>query len=79
MKQVKVTEFRAHLPEYLGKVQQGESITVMSRGKPVARLVPVNGVMESAREQLICLRKQARIGDIVSPVGVRWKAAHDPA
>jgi prevent-host-death family protein len=67
MKQVKVTEFRARLPEYLGKVQRGESITVLSRGKPVARLIPVNDAMENAREQLVGLRKQARIGDIISP------------
>ncbi len=74
MKQVKVTEFRAHLPEYLSKVQNGETFTVMSRGQPIARLVPASGVMERARERLVALRKRARIGDIVSPVDVEWKA-----
>lgn len=75
MKQVKVTEFRAHLPEYLSKVQNGETFTVMSRGQPIARLVPATGVMEHARERLIAMRKRARIGDIVSPVDVEWNAA----
>lgn len=75
MKQVKVTEFRAHLPEYLDKVKKGETITVMSRGQPVARLVPATGVVEDARERLLALRKRARIDDIVSPVGVEWSAA----
>ncbi|MHB8473420.1 MAG: type II toxin-antitoxin system Phd/YefM family antitoxin [Gammaproteobacteria bacterium] len=74
MKQVKVTEFRAHLPEYLSKVQSGETFTVMSRGHAIARLVPATGVVERARERLVALRKRARVGDIVSPVGVEWTA-----
>jgi prevent-host-death family protein len=74
MKQVNVTEFRAHLPEYLSKVRNGETITVMSRGQPVARLVPAIGHVEHARERLVALRKQARIGDIVSPIDVEWNA-----
>lgn len=68
MKQVKVTEFRAHLPEYLSKVRNGETITVLSRGQPIARLVPATGAMGHARERLVALRKRARVGDIVSPV-----------
>lgn len=36
MKQVKVTEFRAHLPEYLRKAQNGETITLLSRERLVA-------------------------------------------
>lgn len=31
MKQVKVTDFRAHLPKYLAKAEAGESVTVLSR------------------------------------------------
>jgi prevent-host-death family protein len=79
MKQVKVTDFRAHLPAYLRRVQRGESIVVMSRGKPVARLVPVSGSTESAREQLIALRKHARVGDVVRPIDAEWNAAADSA
>lgn len=65
MKQVKVTEFRAHLAEYLSRVQNGETFTVMSNGQPVAKLVPATEVLERARERLVALRKHARIGDIV--------------
>jgi prevent-host-death family protein len=75
MKQVKVTEFRAHLQDYLSKVQAGETITVMSRGRPIARLVPATGSVQQARERLVELRKHARIGDIVSPIDVQWNAA----
>jgi prevent-host-death family protein len=79
MEQVKITELRAHLPKYLGRIQQGESITVISRGKPIARLVPVNDVMESAQVRLASLRNQARVGDIVSPADVQWNVTHDTA
>lgn len=79
MKQVKVTDFRAHLPAYLSRVQRGESIVVMSRGKPVARLVPVSGSTKTVREQLIALRKHARVGDVVRPVDAEWSAAGDSA
>lgn len=75
MKQVKVTEFRAHLPEYLDKVKKGETITLLLRGQPVARLMPAAGVVEDARERLLALRKRTRIDDIVAPVGVEWSVA----
>ena len=75
MKPVKVTDFRAHLPKYLAKVGAGETVTVLSRGKPIARLVPAVGAAENAREKLAALRKHARIGDVISPVGVKWTAA----
>jgi prevent-host-death family protein len=77
MKHVKVTELRAHLPEYLGRVKTGETIVVVSRGQSIARLVPAAGVVEEARARLAGLRKKARIGDIVAPIGVKWNATHD--
>lgn len=75
MKQVKITDFRAHLPKYLAQVESGETVTVCSRGRPVARVVPATGTIESAQERLAVLRKQARIGDIVSPLGLPWAAS----
>jgi prevent-host-death family protein len=74
MKQVKVTDFRAHLPKYLAQAEAGETVTVLSRGRPIARLVPAAGASENAREKLANLRKQARIGDVISPLGVAWSA-----
>ncbi len=74
MKQVKVTDFRAHLPKYLAQAKAGETVTVLSHGRPIARLVPAAGVAENAREKLADLRKQARIGDVISPIGVEWSA-----
>ena len=40
MADVKVTELRRNLPDYLAEVQGGERISVTSRGKVVAELVP---------------------------------------
>ena len=74
MKQVKVTDFRAHLPKYLAQAAAGATVTVLSRGRPIARLVPAAGASEIAREKLVALRKGARIGDVISPLGVEWRA-----
>lgn len=74
MEQVNITELRAHLPRYLDRIQKGESITVISRGKPVARLIPVKQTSDSATERLAGLRKHARIGDVVAPLDVQWNA-----
>lgn len=40
MAEVKVTELRQNLPEYLARVRAGERITVTSRGRPIAELGP---------------------------------------
>ena len=41
MKKVGVADLKAHLSEHLHAVQRGESITVLQRREPVARIVPV--------------------------------------
>ena len=67
MLEVTATTFRKHIPDYLGKVRKGKDISLTSRGKIIARLVP------SAREQLATLRGGTYfIGDIISPIDVEW-------
>ena len=41
MKTATVTEAKARLSQLLGLVGQGETILILSRGKPVARLEPI--------------------------------------
>ncbi|MFV1959734.1 MAG: type II toxin-antitoxin system Phd/YefM family antitoxin [Planctomycetota bacterium] len=41
MKTTTVTEAKAHLSRLLRAVQQGETVLILSRGRPVARLEPV--------------------------------------
>jgi prevent-host-death family protein len=74
MQQVPVTVFRKHIPEYLGKVRQGEGISLTSRGREVARLVPPEDPRINAREQLQALRAHCRVDDVVSPIDVEWGA-----
>jgi len=40
MKDVKVTELRQNLPEYLAKIRRGERVRVTSRGKVIAEIAP---------------------------------------
>lgn len=40
MQEVRITELRQHLPEYLRRVEAGDEIAVTVRGRVVARLVP---------------------------------------
>lgn len=74
MLEVSVTTFRKHIPDYLGKVRNGEDITLTSRGKVIARIIPPADERMNAREQLSALRGSAvYIGDIISPLDVEWE------
>ncbi len=42
MREVGIAELKARLSEYLRAVRRGESIAVLDRETPVARLVPVH-------------------------------------
>ena len=74
MIEVNVTEFRNHLPDYLGRVKKGEEVLLTSRGKVVARVSPVVDECLSAREQLVSLRGKCRIGDVTAPLDEVWEA-----
>lgn len=37
-----IRALKAHLSEYLEKIQNGASVTVTERGRPVARMVPID-------------------------------------
>jgi prevent-host-death family protein len=55
MEEVKVTELRQNLPEYLAKVKRGQRLRVTSRGKVVAELAPPSAsrvAVEAARARL---------------------------
>ena len=69
-----ISEFRANMNQFLQKVQNGEIISLTSRGEEVARLVPPNFAQQSARETLEELKKTAVIHDILSPIVDEWSA-----
>lgn len=41
MKQVRIAELKARLSEYLRTVRRGETVAVLDRETPVARIVPI--------------------------------------
>ena len=75
-RKVNVTELRQNLPTYLAAVAKGSEIEVTSQGRVTARIVAVGDPVQEARERLHALGERAIIGDIVSPIDVRWKEDH---
>ena len=75
-RQVSVTELRQNLPTYLASVRNGSVIEVTSHGRVIARIVAGGDPSEEARERLRALRDKATIGDVVSPIDMRWKEDH---
>ena len=73
MKEVNVTELRNKLPAYLGQVKAGEELLLTSRGRVIAKVVPIGDERNNARQQLAILRKKCRIGDVVSPLDEQWE------
>ncbi len=74
MESVGVSKLRENMVLFLNKVQQGESITITSRGTEIAMLIPIKNKKKAARNALKQLRKTAIIGDVVSPIEEEWKA-----
>ena len=77
MQQVKITDFRAHLPDFLKKVSNGEQIQITSHGKVIARLVPEFDEVEAAQNRLNELRGSMIIADIIEPLESEWSADAD--
>ncbi|MBM4351894.1 MAG: type II toxin-antitoxin system prevent-host-death family antitoxin [Deltaproteobacteria bacterium] len=73
METVCVSKLRENLVSFLKQVEQGEDIIITSRGRRVARLAPLGNKMKKAREALQQLRKNAVVGDVISPVGEKWE------
>ncbi|NTV68105.1 MAG: type II toxin-antitoxin system prevent-host-death family antitoxin [Chlorobaculum sp.] len=74
MERVAVSEFRANLLGFLKRVERGEGITLTSRGREVARIMPPENKRDVARAALEELRKKAAVGDVLAPVGEEWEA-----
>jgi prevent-host-death family protein len=74
---VGISEFRARMNAILQKVQNGEVVTLTSRGVEIAKLVPPDFAQFAARQELEQLRQTAVVGDVLSPVEAedRWRAA----
>jgi prevent-host-death family protein len=74
MQSIAVSELRANLMKVLKSIEQGSSISITSRGKVVAKLVPPEEPAKMAEEKLSLLSKTAKIHDVLSPISENWKA-----
>ncbi len=59
---VRVAELKAHLSAYLRKVRAGETITVLDRDTPIARLVPL-----ATQTPLVVRPSRGRLHDVRLP------------
>ena len=69
MKNVKVSELRQRLPEYLAKVRHGERLRVTSRGTAIAEISPPTPSKDEAAAARARLRGSVlRYDDPLEPV-----------
>lgn len=64
MRTAAVSELKASISEYLSKVKAGEEVLVTDRGKPVAKLIPLDRSETDVPTHLLMLEKAGlvRIG-----------------
>ena len=74
MQSIAVSELRANLMSILKNIEKGSSISITSRGKVVAKLVPPEESVKLAEQILAKLRESAKIYDVESPISANWKA-----
>lgn len=74
MTRVSMAELRRRLAHFLDRVEQGERIHVMRRGRVVAVMEPDRGIGDTASERLERLKTSAWIGDVESPLNESWDA-----
>ena len=67
-----VTDAKARLSELLRRVRAGESVLILSRGKPIARISPVapDAAGEDARLESLEARGLIRRGSGIDPTGL---------
>lgn len=80
MRRINASEFKAKCLSILDRVaKSGEPLSILKRGREVARLVPPAGTDEMVPQRT--LRGKAKtLGDLISPVvpAEEWESAGDP-
>jgi prevent-host-death family protein len=74
MQKTNVSNLKAHLSEFLRDVKSGDTITVMERETPIAKIIPIS-VTRSRREPL----KIRKGTGIIPKPRLRIKLTMDPA
>ena len=67
---VGIRELRTHLSRYVERVKKGEELTVTEHGRPVARLVPLDGERKIDRliREGVVIPARSRTGWLPEPI-----------
>ena len=76
MDQIGASKARTHLSRLLNHVARGESVPITRYGKPVARLVPVPGDRDRAKEAAARIVKRRRHAKCV-PLADLMETVHE--
>ena len=68
-------EAKTHLSELLERVEQGAVVTITRRGRPVARLVPIETGTQDRAAQAVAGLRALRQG--VTLDGIDWRELRD--
>ncbi len=69
---VGISEFRANMNAILQQVQNGEVVSLLLRGKEIAKIVPSDYARTAAQQELEALRQTAVVGDVLAPIDEQW-------
>ena len=78
MLNVGVSEFRANINKVLQQVQNGEVVSLLLRGKEIARIVPPDYAQAAARQELEALRRDAVVDDVLAALSGHVEAVFLP-
>jgi prevent-host-death family protein len=74
MTRVSISELKSHLSEHLRSAEAGETIHVMDRARPIAKVVPVGSDAEGL-ETVAALRSFASVRNVrMAPVKLRMSS-----
>jgi prevent-host-death family protein len=73
-----VRELKAKLSRYLKRAAAGEEVTVTSRGRPIARVVPAAPQAEEQPSEAEIRRRLAAIPGIILPTGPKPRRSKHP-
>jgi prevent-host-death family protein len=62
MQTAAVSEIKASLSEYLGKVKAGEDIMITERGRPIARIIPLRRDQQAGQLEHLEKKGLVKIG-----------------
>lgn len=79
MQSVSVTEAKAHLSRLLARVRQGERILLLHRGRPIARLEPVEESPRPDPRRFQHLVRSGLLKQATAPLDAAWIEQAAPA